>query len=326
MKRYKNILYVMGHADNCELGLPRAVTLAENNQARLTIVNVVELTSTVVEKYVSGLSSTDLNDSIINTEKQRLEALINPYQSQVQIDYEVLAGINFVEIIHKVLRDEHDLVMKVTENKDWLDRLFGSDDMHLLRKCPCPVWLLKPQLPKSHQRILAAVDVDDSHPPQELISRRALNLQILEIASSLALTDFAELHIVQVWHAVGESAMRGVFMHTPEPQVLEYVDKQQQRYSSNLEKIMREVANNLGEDTLDFLKPQTHLIKGWASKEIPALSKLIDADIVVMGTVARTGVPGFIMGNTAETILNQLNCSVLALKPPGFVTPVTLKH
>ncbi len=46
---------------------------------------------------------------------------------------------------------------------------------------------------------------------------------------------------------------------------------------------------------------------------------------VVMGAVARTGIPGFIMGNTAETILNQIGCSVLAVKPPGFVTPVTLE-
>lgn len=43
-----------------------------------------------------------------------------------------------------------------------------------------------------------------------------------------------------------------------------------------------------------------------------------------MGTVARTSLPGFFMGNTAEDVLSQLDCSVLAVKPPGFVTPVTL--
>lgn len=47
--------------------------------------------------------------------------------------------------------------------------------------------------------------------------------------------------------------------------------------------------------------------------------------LVVMGTAARTGIPGFIMGNTAETILNRPDCSVLAVKPPGFVTPVTVE-
>ena len=73
-----------------------------------------------------------------------------------------------------------------------------------------------------------------------------------------------------------------------------------------------------------FSAAQTYLVKGDARKEIPLLAKKIGADLVVMGTVARTGIPGFIMGNTAETILNQINCSVLAVKPPGFITPVTL--
>jgi nucleotide-binding universal stress UspA family protein len=41
--------------------------------------------------------------------------------------------------------------------------------------------------------------------------------------------------------------------------------------------------------------------------------------------VARTGVRGFFIGNTAETILEQIDCSVLAIKPPGFVTPVALE-
>ena len=46
--------------------------------------------------------------------------------------------------------------------------------------------------------------------------------------------------------------------------------------------------------------------------------------LIIMGTVGRTGIPGFIMGNTAETILNRIDCSVLAIKPDGFVTPVRL--
>ena len=45
-------------------------------------------------------------------------------------------------------------------------------------------------------------------------------------------------------------------------------------------------------------------------------------ELIVMGTIARTGVPGFFVGNTAELILNRVNSSVLALKPEGFITPV----
>ena len=77
---------------------------------------------------------------------------------------------------------------------------------------------------------------------------------------------------------------------------------------------------------MEHLRPQTHLIEGDPRSKIPALAKKINADLVIMGTVARTGIPGLFMGNTAETVLNKLDCSVLAIKPHGFVTPVTLEE
>jgi nucleotide-binding universal stress UspA family protein len=48
-------------------------------------------------------------------------------------------------------------------------------------------------------------------------------------------------------------------------------------------------------------------------------------DLLVMGTVCRTGIAGFLIGNTAEEVLNQVDCSVLTVKPEGFETPVTLQ-
>ncbi|MCK4302705.1 MAG: universal stress protein [Candidatus Eisenbacteria sp.] len=47
-------------------------------------------------------------------------------------------------------------------------------------------------------------------------------------------------------------------------------------------------------------------------------------DLIVTGTVCRTGLPGFLIGNTAETILAQVDCSVLTVKPDGFASPITL--
>ncbi|GAM59013.1 universal stress protein family 1 [Vibrio ishigakensis] len=43
---------------------------------------------------------------------------------------------------------------------------------------------------------------------------------------------------------------------------------------------------------------------------------------MVMGTLARTGIPGIVIGNTAENIVQAVSCSLVALKPPGFVSPV----
>jgi universal stress protein E len=104
-----------------------------------------------------------------------------------------------------------------------------------------------------------------------------------------------------------------------------YVEQEKQDRMAMLDALMSEVVDSLGEKAINHLRPQKHLVKGRASKEIPILARKIEADLVVMGTVARTGIPGFIMGNTAETILNQIECSVLAIKPAGFITPVTLE-
>jgi nucleotide-binding universal stress UspA family protein len=65
-----------------------------------------------------------------------------------------------------------------------------------------------------------------------------------------------------------------------------------------------------------------HLVKGEPSDAIVYLVRKLRIDLLVMGTVCRTGIPGFIIGNTAERVLDTVDCSVLTVKPEGFVSPV----
>jgi len=325
MKRFKQILCVVTYGKQDQLVLQRAVSLAENNNAKLTVATVTPLITADIEITDEGPVSKDLQKSIVSVKQQELESLVQPYRERLVIQTTVLAGISFLEIIHEVLRLGHDLVIKIPDTADWLDRMFGSDDMHLLRKCPCPVWLIKSEAAKPYRRILAAVDVNNEGPPDEHRAKMALNRQILEMAVSLALSEFAELHIVHAWKASGESAMGGAFMRKPEEKIIAYVEQVRQQRATQFDSLIHEVTRSMGQDAVNYLKPKAHLVKGQARKQIPALAKQISCDLVVMGTVARTGIPGFIMGNTAETILNQIDCSVLAIKPPGFRTPVTIE-
>ena len=50
----------------------------------------------------------------------------------------------------------------------------------------------------------------------------------------------------------------------------------------------------------------------------------MDADVIVVGTVGRTGIAGLLIGNTAESIFSQVESPVLAIKPEGFQTPVRI--
>lgn len=66
------------------------------------------------------------------------------------------------------------------------------------------------------------------------------------------------------------------------------------------------------------------LVRSAAEMVVHEQSRLVSADVVVMGTVARTGLSGIFIGNTAENIINSLECAVLAVKPGGFVSPIPL--
>jgi len=70
------------------------------------------------------------------------------------------------------------------------------------------------------------------------------------------------------------------------------------------------------------IKHKLHLLKGDPAVLIPEVAKREKNDLIVMGTVCRTGLPGFIIGNTAESILFKVDCSVLSMKPHGFITPI----
>jgi nucleotide-binding universal stress UspA family protein len=136
------------------------------------------------------------------------------------------------------------------------------------------------------------------------------------------LSEFAQLHLLNVWEAIGEDVIKNDLINKNKNPLDQYYEEVEQHHKNNLERLISVTLEILGAETLSYLKPQQHLVNGKPRDVIPAFTRKNKADLLVLGTVARTGIPGFFMGNTAETILNRLNCSVLAIKPRGFVTPV----
>ncbi|MBM4145778.1 MAG: universal stress protein [Nitrospira sp.] len=308
MKQFKNILYVAEETVDQGSVIGRAVSMAELNQARLTVIDVI-----------SPVPDVNLSDTV-NYHMQRLESLIKPYRNRLKIQIDVLEGTIFLEVIRSVLRNAYDLVIKAAEKSDFMKRLFGSVDMHLLRKCPCPIWLMKPSEKSKYERVLAAVDF---YPLQEVASEQAFNNEIIDRAAALTLSDGASLHLVHAWEAFAERIMLTQSNISSES-VATHVQTQYSIHQKELYRLGEALRDRIGIDAYNKLSTSFHLPKGPAKKVIAPLAAELQADIVVMGTVARTGISGLIIGNTAESILNQLTCSVLAIKPPGFKTPVKL--
>ncbi len=324
MQRFKNLLLVLEDSADQEVALQRAIDLATINQARLTIIDVLKDVPHDMSRLMGQSWSRELHQIMVKERRSGLEELIEGIRTEVPVTIDVLQGTPFLEIIRKVLQGGHDLVLKSARQKNVMQRmLFGSSDMHLLRKCPCPVWLLKPGEQEKYQCILAAVDIEPSVDDQKT---DALNRQILEMAASVAFGQFSELHIVHAWHVVGKSMLTSHRFKSQKEEVKRWIEIQGQDIKNRHRAFENQLQTLLGDKEQDYLHLKVHMLEGQAEQVIPQLAEEIKADLVVMGTVARTGLPGFIMGNTAEGILNQLNCSVLAIKPQGFVSPVRLDH
>ncbi|MDQ2077653.1 universal stress protein [Marinimicrobium sp. ABcell2] len=320
MKGFKNILYVCDDLVPQGTAFERAVALAENNQATLTVVGVVPTVTMGIDTASHKATPVQLQEALVKARREELTTLIEPFRTRAELHVDILVGKPFLEVIRAVLLNRYDLVIKVPENPSFVERLFGSDDMHLLRKCPCPLWFMKPEGKPAYERILAAVDFDLE---SKADSSEDLNQQILEASSSLALSDLAELHIVHAWDAPGEITVR-TWSDNPDEDSKRYVEGKRARHERALADLRNQLKGKLGEEAYHYISPQLHMPRGSASKAIPETAKQLQADLIVMGTVARTGIAGLLIGNTAEAILEQLQCSVLAVKPSGFVSPVTL--
>ena len=319
MKRFSNILLVADAAMENSVALQRATALAISNQASLTVIDVVDSVPAELQMAIVAVTPQELVEIEVSERLEHLEKVADAAEKKgLEIKKSVLVGKPFLEIIRQVLLKKFDLVIKAAEPAGGLHGLaFGGTDMRLLRKCPCPVWIIKKSERENFRQILAAVDLDPTDAVSEALSR-----QIIELATSLALSEFAELHVVHAWSVFGEgfSRARLKISHIEMDALLA---EEASRRGAWLEELVRTRGAKAGADAAKYLDPQLHLIKGDAKHVVPNLARELDIDLVVMGTVARTGIPGFIMGNTAENILGQLDCSVLTVKPPGFVSPVT---
>lgn len=308
MQRFKNILYFAdGALEHCA-ALQRAAELADSNQARLTLMDVLPPaeSSPTVASRLGG----DLNQVLRAHRQLQLEDLANRITDGDGLTYtKLVTGTPFIEVIRTVIAGGHDLVVKAASPPGGIsERLFGSTDLHLMRKCPCPVWVDQPASSKPYGCILAAVD--PANPAGAGVDR-----MVMELASSLARRESTSLHVVHAWRLYGESMLRSGRARVSDAEVERLLDETRGRHRGCLDALLRDFG-------LDSGQPQVHLVQGQAAQSILGVAKRTSADLIVIGTLGRSGIPGLFIGNTAEDVLQDTRSSILAVKPKGFVSPV----
>ncbi len=316
MKRFKNILVYLPGQIGDEQALCRATELAQANGAHLTLLDVVVPTNgnSGPPFIPPSAEKVDFDDDRVAERLALLKRIAASHEAGAgETRAQVAKGRPFIEIVRTVLSGEHDLVIMAADSLQGVRLIsLGATSMHLMRKCPCPVWVIKPSRAPRFKNVLAAIDASDTDP-----QARALNTKILQLGSSIARQEQCNFHISYAWRLSGSDA---------ENVKSEISDSQMDDiYKRNYRENKALVLKALEGIELGNVEPSIHLPDGDPAAVIPTVAQENEIDLVVMGSVSRSGISGLLMGNTAELVLRQVNCSVLTAKPDGFETPITLE-
>lgn len=307
MKKISSILLAIDGDYDVQALLAELSSIATNDSAHISILSITEPVAGDPDKNVAVTNLQKWETKVRSMQLEKLSAALSG--NGMQVDVQHVTGKPYLEIIRETLEVEYDLVIKPATYDSGIKRLLlGGTDIQLFSYCPIPVWIFQPTVSKALKKIAVAVDLQPDNP-----ERQALAEKVLGWGKFIAKSIGAELHVIHTWSIYREESLRA--RSALSDIVDELSDSKERLHRQWLGAALEQAG--IGKDEI-----HEHLVKGEARHLIPKIVDEFDIDLLVMGTVGRTGIPGFFIGNTADSVLRSVSGSVLAIKPEQFTTPV----
>ncbi|PXX71938.1 Nucleotide-binding universal stress protein, UspA family [Pseudomonas sp. LAMO17WK12:I10] len=253
-------------------------------------------------KLIAGVTQAHLH-LLVCDKKHEHSALLSVLKSSLLSEgYSVTTEQAWNDSLHNTIIDVQQaegcgLVIKQHFADNPLKKaLLTPADWKLLRYCPSPVLLVKTVKPWAGGVILAAIDVGNTDG-----EHRTLHASIIDHGFDIASLAKAQLHVISAHPSPMLSASDPVF------QLKETIEA---RYREQCKAFQAE---------FDIDDTHLHIEEGPADVLIPHTAHELQAALTIIGTVARTGISGALIGNTAEVVLDALESDVLVLKPEDIM-------
>ncbi len=307
MKDYQKILVVVDPTTEHQVALARAVALACKSNARVTVFLSIFDFSYEMTSILSSQEREAMRQGVIDQRIAWIQDLLSAYKHlHLNIDTQVIwHNRPFESIINHAIAGQYDLIVKGTHAHDKLKAvIFTPTDWHLMRKAPVPVLMVKDHAWPEAGKILCAVNV-----ASEDTAHQTLNGKIIEHAKELAAKFAGEVHLVNGYPG------------TPVNLAIELPDFDAQTYNDTI-RIQHEQRVEYLANAYGIALSCCHVKEGLPEDVIPELAEELDAELVILGTVGRTGFSAALIGNTAEHVIDSINCDLLAIKPDGYKSPL----
>ena len=292
MKRANHILVGTDFSKAADQALHRAVALARRYHSKLTVLHVIDQLPTDSRWMLFGVPPTDI-----------AEALRKRGEEELEKRKELFEGIA-VELDVRFDKPSHAIVQAATERgcglivigrtgESALERLLvGSTAERVLRTAPQMVLVVgKKEGPWT--RVVAPIDFSAS------------SKDSLKLAGVLARGEGASLDVLHAYEYAGLAQIASATAISTTTTFQQEIEDQARR----------ELDKSIEEAELEGLSVERHLRVGLAAEEICALAEEVDADLIVMGSVGRSGFKRLLLGNTAERVVRQTAASLLTVKP-----------
>ena len=282
-------------SDTGAAAVREALTTARRDNAEVTFMHVINSSG---DRQASGAPDTGTAAGKQHAAALKvLEKVQADAGTDLQSSTDIRFGAHWREILRAVVKEDHDLVVIGTRKRSLAGRLlFGSTGNKLLRLCPRSVWVVKDEPRPDHPTVLIAHDLTP-------VGEAALSIAAA-LKQQFDGADVEVLHVVE---------------HPEAAHFLDSVahDERQRRLDDARATIEAQCRSLLPDGSW-----RISITDGNAYARILEYLEKHEVDLLVMGTVARHGIKGLLTGNTAENVLPWANCSVIAIKPPGFTPPI----
>ena len=304
--KFNNILVVLNPENDKQYALARAVRLVKEQKSEVPVKITVFLAAYDLSYEISALLSAEereeMHRGVIAQRQKEIQPYLEKYADpMIEFRPIVVWSSNEAEAIStEVEKNNYDLVVKYTKEEESLTSLiFTPMDWQLLRKCPTPMLVVRDGDWKHQRRILVAVNVSGDEDYHEALNKSLVSLSI-DLADNL---ERGNIHLVSAYPPTPIN----MAIDLPEFHTSEYTNGIRGQYLINM-KALRQ--------TFGIDEDHTHVREGFPEDVIPDVARELEAELVVLGTLGRTGLSAALLGNTAEHVISKLSCNLLAIKPP----------
>lgn len=285
---------------------------ARNTDAKLSILGVVPKLSAAAKSTQIVSAAKAAEQKLRDNTRNRLAELNEQLDSRA--DVHMASGATADKIIEAAILNDAELILKTADTPvDKTAPLFRSVEKRLIRKSPLPVWITRKETDTAPQSIAVAVDNITQAPNRPEAEIRAVSLidHAVDLAARFEVSD---VYVIHAWSVIDHHLMQNPRAGLSAQQIKVYVQDWEDTNRAWLKTFVKEQQARIG----DKAKLIGKLVGGDAQTAISEALSDLGTDLLVIGSANRTGLPGLLLGNTAEEIINCTECDIYVVKSVGF--------